>query len=78
MTDSSPKSNECFNGDLTITQLHVSKLNEVEKRFSSNKIEKKKMATQSRVILMIINSISIIDIFRIETRIARLDVLHYR
>ena len=36
------------------------------------------MATQSGGILMIINSISIIDIFRIETRIARLDVLHYR
>ena len=41
MTDSSPKSNECFNGDLTITQVHVSKLNEVEKRINSNKIKKK-------------------------------------
>ena len=36
------------------------------------------MVTQSRGILMIINSIPIIDIFRRETRIARLDVLHYR
>ena len=38
MTDSSPKSNECFNGDLTITQSHVSKLiNEVEKTIKIGK-----------------------------------------